>query len=249
MVYTANTATARPAASRYGVWGRIIHARMRRAPAALVSMVMGAAVFFAGIAIPPEVRAAAPKKIVVLGDSLTAGYRLPPDAAFPAVLERELHKAGYKVTIVNAGVSGDTASGGLARLDWALGDSADGVIVELGANDMLRGLDPEVTRKALDGIITRLKARKIPILLAGMVAAPGMGKLYEARFNAVYRDLARKHDVIFYPFFLEGVAGQRDLNLDDGIHPNARGVSKIVDGIKPKVVELLKRAGVSVTAR
>lgn len=232
------------AAPRYGVRRAIFHA-----PAVLLVALVLAASLFGGTVPVSGAQAAAPKKIVVLGDSLTAGYRLPPGAAFPSVLERELRRSGFNVQVVNAGVSGDTASGGLARLDWALGGGADGVIVELGANDMLRGLDPAVTRRALDQIISRLKSRNIPVLLAGMVAAPGMGKQYEQRFNAIYRELARKHDVVFYPFFLDGVAGQSAFNLDDGMHPNPKGVSRIVQRIKPKVLELLKRAGVTVTSR
>ena len=185
--------------------------------------------------------ATAQLRIVALGDSLTAGYLLPQKNAFPTVLERVLREKGRKVEVSNAGVSGDTASGGLERLDWAVGDGADLVIVELGANDMLRGVDPQITRKALAEIITRLRAKKIPVLLAGMVAAPGMGRDYEMRFNAIYGDLAREFGVALYPFFLEGVAGKPGLLLQDGLHPTSEGVETIVRGIMPSVEALLPK--------
>ncbi|MGE3248414.1 MAG: arylesterase [Beijerinckiaceae bacterium] len=180
-----------------------------------------------------------PFKLVVFGDSLTAGYRLPENAGFTSVLEAELRKSGRKVDVVNASVSGDTASGGLARLDWALGDGADAVLVELGANDMLRGIDPARTEAALDEIIRRIKAKGAKVLLAGMVAAPGMGKAYEQKFNAIYDTLAKKHAVALYPFFLDGVATNKSLNLGDGIHPNEAGVKAIVENIMPAVIKLI----------
>lgn len=196
-----------------------------------------------------EPRAASdrPLRIVAFGDSLTAGYGLPQNAAFPVVLERALKARGHKVEIVNAGVSGDTASGGLERLDWSVPDGTDGVILELGANDMLRGLDPAATRRSLDVIVTRLKGRGIPVLLAGMYASRNMGPDYVQRFDAIYRDLAGKHGLMLYPFFLEGVAGQRQLNLPDGIHPTAKGVEAIVEGILPSVEAFLARLRVSGT--
>ena len=180
-----------------------------------------------------------PARIVALGDSLSAGYLLPEKNAFPTVLERALRQNGHKVEVSNAGVSGDTASGGLERLDWAVGDGADLVILELGANDMLRGVDPAITRKALATILTRLKGQKIPVLLAGMVAAPGMGRDYETKFNAIYPDLAREFGVSLYPFFMEGVAGNPALQLQDGMHPNGQGVEIIVRGILPSIEALL----------
>ncbi len=186
-----------------------------------------------------------PLRIVALGDSLTAGYGLPQSAAFPVVLERALKARGHNVEIVNAGVSGDTASGGLERLDWSVPDGADGDILELGANDMLRGLDPAATRRALDAIVTRLKARGIPVLLAGMYASRNLGPDYVQRFDAIYRDLAAKHGLVLYPFFLEGVAGQRQLNLPDGLHPTAKGVETIVERILPTVESFLARASAS----
>lgn len=180
-----------------------------------------------------------PLRIVALGDSLTAGLGVAESEAFPARLQRALAGQGLKVDIVNAGVSGDTASGGLSRLDWSVGEGTHGVIVELGANDALRGIDPAVTRKALDEILDRLKERKIPVLLAGMRAPRNMGADYAARFDAIYPELAAKHGVVFYPFFLEGVAAERALNQKDGIHPTAEGVEVIVRGILPKVQELI----------
>lgn len=182
-----------------------------------------------------------PLKIVALGDSLTAGYGLPQSAAFPVVLERALRERGHKVEIVNAGVSGDTAGAGLERLDWSVPEDADGVIVALGANDMLRGLDPAVPRKAIQEIVTRLKGRNVPVLLAGMLAAPNLGPDYANRFNSLYPDIAKEHDLVLYPFFLEGVAGERSLNLPDGIHPTAEGVKVIVERILPSVETFLAR--------
>lgn len=191
--------------------------------------------------ITPASAQQSPLRIVALGDSLSAGYLLPQKNAFPTVLERVLREKGRKVEVSNAGVSGDTASGGLERLDWAVGDGADLVIVELGANDMLRGVDPSITRKALAEIIIRLKAKKIPVLLAGMVAAPGMGRDYEMKFNAIYGDFMREFGVALYPFFLEGVAGNPGLLLQDGLHPNPQGVETIVRGILPHVEALLPK--------
>ncbi|GJE75840.1 arylesterase [Methylorubrum suomiense] len=190
----------------------------------------------------PAARAAEPPlKLVALGDSLTAGYRLPADAAFPAVLERALKAKGRAVEIANAGVSGDTTTGGLDRLDWSVPDGTDGVILELGANDMLRGTDPAVARKALETIVARLKERGIPVLLAGMLAAPNLGTDYRARFDAIYPDLAKAHGLVLYPFFLEGVTGNRAHTMEDGLHPNAKGVETVVAGILPTVETFLDR--------
>ena len=178
-------------------------------------------------------------RIVALGDSLTAGLGLPQNAAFPTVLERALKARGHKVEIVNAGVSGDTATGGLERLDWSVPDGTDGVILALGANDMLRGVDPGVTKRALEAIVTRLKARGIAVMLAGMYASRNLGPDYVARFDAIYRDIAARHGLLLYPFFLEGVAGERSLNLADGIHPSVQGVETIVRRIVPTVEAFL----------
>jgi len=185
--------------------------------------------------------AASEKRVIALGDSLTAGFQLPANAAFPHVLERALRERGHQVKVANAGVSGDTTAAALERLDWALGEGADAAIVALGANDMLRGLDPARTQDALDEIITRLKAKNVQVLLAGMLATPSLGAEYGARFNAIYPRLAKKHDVLLYPFFLDGVAQVPKLNLADGIHPNREGVETIVKGILPDVERLIAR--------
>lgn len=186
---------------------------------------------------------AEPLQLVVLGDSLSAGYGLEGKAAFPVRLEAALRARGYDVRIQNAGVSGDTASGGRERLDWAVGKGVKGVIVELGANDALRGIDPAITRAALDDIVTRLKARGIGIMLAGMVAPPNMGSDYATRFNTIYPDLAKKHDVLLDPFFLAGIAGDAKFNQRDGIHPTAEGIERIVTRILPLVERFVTSLG------
>jgi acyl-CoA thioesterase-1 len=179
--------------------------------------------------------AAKPVKMVVLGDSLSAGLGLSASAAFPAQLQKALKAKGIGVDIINAGVSGDTSSGGRDRLDWSVPAGTEGVIVELGANDALRGIDPAVTRSALSDILTRLKARKIAVLLCGMVAPPNYGADYSARFNTIYPDIARQFGVPLYPFFLEGVATDARLNQADGLHPTAEGVEVMVRNILPTV--------------
>ena len=178
---------------------------------------------------------AAPLRLLVLGDSLSAGYGLAADEAFPARLQARLRKAGYDITVVNGGVSGDTSTDGLARLDWAVPDDIKAVIVELGANDALRGIDPAVTEAALGEIVKRLKARGIAVMLAGMLAPPNMGKDYAGRFDAIYPTLAKRYDVALYPFFLNGVAARAGLNQPDGMHPTAKGIEVIVDNILPAV--------------
>lgn len=183
---------------------------------------------------------AGPIKLVVLGDSLSAGLGLPATAAFPAQLEKALQNKGLNVAIGNAGVSGDTASGGLDRLDWSVPAGTRGVILELGANDALRGLDPKVTRTALDNILKRLKARGIAVLLCGMVAPPNYGAEYAAQFNAIFPDLAKAYDVPLYPFFLDGVAANTKLNQADGIHPTAAGIGVIVTNIMPTVESFVR---------
>jgi acyl-CoA thioesterase I len=179
--------------------------------------------------------------IVALGDSLTAGFGLKSEATFPARLEQALKAKGVAVEVVNAGVSGDTTSDGLARLDWAVPEGMDAVIVELGANDMLRGIDPKITRAALTSIIERLNERHIPILLAGMRAAPNMGAEYSRAFDAIFPELASRFDLVFYPFFLDGVAAERRLNQPDGIHPTEAGVEVIVARMLPTVEKLVAR--------
>lgn len=180
-------------------------------------------------------------KIVAFGDSLTAGFGLTASEAFPAQLEAALKKRGHDVAVANAGVSGDTSTGGLARLDWSIPDGTDAVILALGANDMLRGIDPDLTRKSLDEALGRLKARKIEVLIGGMRAAPNLGADYAAKFDSIYPELAKKYDTLIYPFFLDGVAGKPDLNLNDGIHPTAKGVSLVVERILPVVESLIER--------
>lgn len=188
---------------------------------------------------PPPPAAAQTLRIVAFGDSLTAGLGLPESEALPVRLEAVLRARGHDVAIVNAGVSGDTSSSGLARLDWTFADGADGAIVALGANDALRGTDPAVTRRALDAILTRLAERGIRVLLAGMRAPPNMGAGYGRVFDAVYPELAARHGVPLYPFLLDGVAAEPDLNQRDGIHPNAAGVARIAEGIAPYVERLI----------
>lgn len=181
--------------------------------------------------------------ILGLGDSLMAGYGLPNGKGFPTQLEEALRKTGKQVRVVNAGVSGDTSTGGLARLDWALAEKPDAAIVELGANDGLRGQPVEQLYANLDAILTRLKQENIPVLLAGMHAPPNFGRDYAEAFHAAYHSLAEKHDVVFYPFFLDGVATEPSLNQPDGIHPNEQGVAIIVERILPEVEKLLARTG------
>jgi acyl-CoA thioesterase I len=180
-----------------------------------------------------------PIKLVALGDSLTAGHNLPGTDAFPEQLKKALNSKGIAVEMVNAGVSGDTASGGRDRLDWSVPEGTEAVIVELGANDALRGVDPAVTRAALSDIVTRLKARNIAVLLCGMYAPPNYGADYAKRFNAIYPDLAKSFGVPLYPFFLEGIAGIANLNQADGLHPTAEGVAVIVRNILPSVEAFL----------
>jgi acyl-CoA thioesterase-1 len=183
--------------------------------------------------------AAEPLRILAFGDSLTAGYGLNEQDSFPAQLELALGAAGVNASVINAGVSGDTSAGGLARLDWALVDRPDLVIVELGANDALRGLDPATIAANLDAILTRLRADGRGVLLAGMWAPPNLGADYADAFNAIYPVLAERHGVPLYPFFLDGVAADRALNQDDGIHPNAAGVRVIVRRILPHVLQAI----------
>ncbi|MEQ8735484.1 MAG: arylesterase [Rhodospirillaceae bacterium] len=182
-------------------------------------------------------------RILVLGDSLTAGYGLEDLAlAFPARLQEDLQAKGYNVEILDAGISGDTTSGGRSRLDWSLAEDPHAVIVELGGNDGLRAIDPDVTYDNLKTILTRLNAEGLPVLLAGMMAPPNLGRNYGDQFFGVYTRLAGEFDVVFYPFFLDGVAGEADLNQNDRIHPNPEGVNVIVGKILPYVEQLIERA-------
>lgn len=185
---------------------------------------------------------AAELRLLALGDSLTAGLGLPSGQGFAAQLERALNADGVAARVLNAGVSGDTTAGGLQRLDWALGEQPQAAIVELGANDMLRGLSPDQARANLDAILGKLKQRGVKTLLAGMLAAPNLGKDYGREFNSIYPALSQKHGVALYPFFLEGVAGNPALMQPDGLHPTERGVAEIVRRILPAVRQLLAEA-------
>jgi len=189
----------------------------------------------------PVIAADRPVKIVVLGDSLATGLGLPVEEAFPAKLGRALKAKGVAAEFIDAGVSGDTASGGRDRVEWSVPEGTDAVILELGANDALRGIDPKVTRAALEEILRRLEARRLAVLLCGMRAPPNMGADYTAAFDSIFPQLAATHDVVFYPFFLDGVAADAKLNQRDGLHPNAAGVDVIVARILPKVEELVAR--------
>jgi len=197
---------------------------------------------FAAAAVTAGHAAERPVRIVMLGDSITAGLGLPAQDALPAKLEKALKAKGVAVAIENAGVSGDTSAGGLSRLDWSVADGTDAVILELGANDALRGSDPKLAQKALDTIITRLTARKIAVLLTGMLAPRNLGADYATAFDPIYPALATTHRVVFYPFILDGVAADPALNQRDGIHPNAAGVDVIVARLLPKAEELVDRA-------
>jgi acyl-CoA thioesterase-1 len=200
--------------------------------------ILCATVFAGAVAVGAE----RPVTVVALGDSLIAGYGLAIADAFPTRLQQALADKGYAVKVVNAGVSGDTAAGGLARLDWSVPDGTDAIILELGANDALRGFEPAVTRKALDTILGRLAARRIPVLLCGMLAPPNLGAEYGRTFNAIYPDLAAQYGAILYPFFLSGVAADPILNQRDGLHPTAAGVGVIIERILPTVEQLIGRA-------
>ena len=200
--------------------------------------------FFASLAITALLSVgsarAEPVKLVGFGDSLMAGYQLPAADAFPVKLEKALREKGYEIDIANAGVSGDTSSGGLARLDWSIPEGTQGVILELGANDALRGIPPEETEKNLDAMLTRLKERGIAVLLAGMLAPPNMGPEYGERFNGIYQRMAEKHGVALYPFFLDGVVTKANLQLEDGMHPNSEGVDVMVATILPAAEAFIK---------
>ena len=195
----------------------------------------------ATLALVPLTAGAAPFQIVAFGDSLSAGYQLPQSNAFPVRLEAALKAKGVDVAVINAGVSGDTASDGVERMDWSVPDGTQLVILELGANDMLRGLDPALTRAALTKILERMQARNIKVLICGMLAAPNLGSDYRGRFEAIYPDLAKQFNLPLYPFFLEGMARDPALTLSDGMHPNAAGVDIVVAHILPVVEKLISQ--------
>jgi acyl-CoA thioesterase-1 len=223
-------------AASYGTSARVVE---RLARLFVHMLVLGTVLMAAGTAFAQASRESKPIRMVVLGDSLSAGLGLSGPDAFPAKLQKALKANGIDVEITNAGVSGDTSSGGRDRLDWSVPEGTDAVILELGANDGMRGTDPKVTRSALSDILKRLKARKIAVLLCGMVAPPNYGSDYSARFNAIYPDLARSFGVPLYPFFLQGVAADARLNQADGIHPTAEGVDVMVKNILPAVEAFL----------
>ena len=210
---------------------------MRLIQVLLVILFLGAPL---GWSAPAAAADMAPR-LLVLGDSLTAGYGLKAEESFPAKLQAALRKRGIEIDVVDSGVSGDTTAGGRARLGWAMAEPPRWVIVELGANDGLRGIPPKETEANLDAILIELRRRRISVLLAGMLAPPNLGREYGQAFNAVFPRLAKVHNAALYPFFLDGVAGQRALNQDDGIHPNAKGVDVIVERILPHVLKLIGR--------
>ncbi len=227
----------------YGARGRVVERLVR------VLMVAAAGIMMAmsgpAQAQTSDVKNVKPIKLAVLGDSLTAGYGLPASAAFPVRLQKALQDKGIAADVLNAGVSGDTATGGRDRLDWSIPEGTEAVIVELGANDALRGVDPATTRAALDDILKRLKARNIAVLLCGMYAPPNLGADYGTKFNGIYPDLAKAYGVPLYPFFLDGVAGDAKLTQPDGLHPTAAGVDVVVQRILPTVEAFLKDRGPS----
>ncbi len=203
----------------------------------LYRLILCAIIFFA-----PTLAAAAPVRILAFGDSLFAGYGLEAEKGFTHELERQVAKAGIEASVQNAGVSGDTTSGGLARMDWTLSapEAPDLVLLELGANDALRGVDPALTRANLDAMITKLREKKLPVLLVGMRAVRNWGGAFSTQFDAIYPDLAKKYDLPLYAFYLEGVAGEARYNQPDGLHPNAEGVALIVRKMLPTVQKALK---------
>ena len=211
-----------------------------KSAAAWVALVVSSLPLFVAVSPVAQAEPHAPV-IVTLGDSLTAGLGLPQSEAFPAQLQSVLNARGRDVTVIDAGVSGDTATAAAQRHEWALPENADADNVELGGNDALQGVPPEGTKAAIEKIIVSVQARGLPILLAGQEAPRNMGKEYVEAFSAIFRDLAERYDVIFYPFFLEGAALNAELMQPDGMHPNAKGVARIVENILPKVEELLAR--------
>jgi acyl-CoA thioesterase-1 len=207
---------------------------MRFKVAVLQFTVIVASLIFASVADARTIN------LVGFGDSLMAGYQLPPGDGFPEKLQAALKAKGLDVTVANAGVSGDTTTAGLSRIDWSVPDGTDGVILELGANDALRGIPPEESEKNLDQMITRLKERGIAVLLAGIIAPPNMGADYAARFNPIYQKLSEKHGLPLYPFFLDGVALDAGLKLEDGMHPNAKGIDLMVEKMEPAVTNFVE---------
>lgn len=217
--------------AQYGVFRRGRNAAL---PLAVILVTLWAAVFMT----VPAARAA-PIRLLVFGDSLVAGYNLPPDAAFPVQLEKALKAKGVDAAVINAGVSGDTTSAALSRVDWALADKPTHALVELGANDMLRGLPPEQAEANIAAVIAKMQQAGVKVMLAGMRAAPNLGADYGRRFDGMYGRLAAKYKLPLYPFFLDGVATDQSLNLNDGMHPNRAGVAVIVTRILPQILGFL----------
>lgn len=197
--------------------------------------------FFAVFMLSSQDVRAESARLMVFGDSLVAGYGLPLDQAFPAQLEKKLVADGKKVTVINAGVSGDTTAGGLARIDWAMQQKPTHIMVVLGGNDMLRAIEPKVTEKNLRDLMEKIKASKTPVLLAGMKSFRNLGGIFGSAYDKMYKGIAKDFDAVYYPFFLDGIAFDTAFNQDDGIHPNMRGVAEIVDRIYPSVEKLLKK--------
>ena len=212
------------------------------APTPLSRLFRLAQIMLLGVMVQVASAEAAPVKILALGDSLTAGFGLPPGQGFVPQLQKALKDSGIDAEVQDGGVSGDTTAGGLARLDWALAENPKVVIVELGANDALRGLDPAQARSNLSAILAKLTAQNRGVLLAGMLAPPNLGSDYGAAFNAIYPDLARQYGVVLYPFFLDGVAANPALNQPDGLHPTAAGVAIIVKRLLPSLRQVIAKA-------
>lgn len=208
------------------------------------SILLGCIFTFASLLLNPPLQAQAQPHLMVYGDSLVAGYGLAQEQSFPSQLQAKLDALGLDIKISNAGVSGDTTAGGRSRLGWTLAEDPGGIIIVLGGNDMLRGLDPAAAFDNLNAILSELTRQNIPVLLCGMLASANLGADYQQQFDRIYTELAAQHDVLFYPFFLEGVALVPELNQPDGIHPNAEGVSKIISQMQPAIESLLKQMGV-----
>lgn len=206
----------------------------------VISFIAGFMLFFAGAQTSAQER----PQLMVYGDSLVAGYGLPPEQSFPSQLQAALESQNIQIEVLNAGVSGDTTAGGRSRLEWSLADKPDGIIVVLGGNDMLRGLDPQAAFDNLDAILSKLNSAQIPVLLCGMLASVNLGAEYQQVFDAIYPKLAAKHDVLLYPFFLDGVALLPELNQRDGIHPSPQGVAVIISKMQPHIDQLLVQMGV-----
>ena len=233
--------TRRPHTSRTDRLRYCAVARPFNAPPAILAAILAVAAFVAVFVVAPSRSFASEAPLVLaLGDSLTAGYGLPPHQSFPAQLEAALREKGVEARVINGGVSGETSAGGLARIDWLLAEKPDLVIVELGANDGLRGLDPAATRDNLERIIERIEEAGAHVLLTGMKAPPNLGRAYGDAFASMYPELARRHGTAFYPFFLDGVVADPALNQEDGIHPTGEGVAVIVERMLPVVIAALK---------